>query len=251
MAFQDHFSKQAADYARFRPRYPAPLFDWLSAVVPARHRAWDAGAGNGQAALALAARFAEVIATDPSREQIERTPPHPRVRTAVCGEDCPQIEVGSIDLVTVAQAAHWFDLERFYREVRRVAVDGAVVAMWCYGLFRVAPPLDAVMDRFYVERVGGDWPPERRLVDEGYRSLPFPFEPLAAPPFEMEASVTLDGLLAYVGTWSAVVRYRERTGVDPLPDLRRELEALGGLDEVLKLRFPLGLRVGRVAGGAR
>jgi SAM-dependent methyltransferase len=249
MAFQDHFSKQAADYARFRPRYPEALFDWLAEAAPSRRRAWDAGAGNGQAALALADRFDEVIGTDPSREQLERTPPHARLRPIVAGERCAAIDADSVDLVTVAQAAHWFDLGSFSDEVRRVARDGAVVALWCYGLFRIAPAIDAVMDSFYVDRVGGDWPPERRLVDEGYRSLPFPFAPLEAPAFVMETHVTVAGLVAYVGTWSAVMRHRERTGIDPLPGLREELAPLVGADEVLTLRFPLGLRVGRVVRG--
>ena len=244
MAFQDHFSATAADYARFRPRSPEPLFDWLTQVVQGRQRAWDAGTGNGQAAIPLAERFAEVIATDPSSEQLLRVPPNPRIRTLVAAEECSEIETDSVDLVTVAQAAHWFDLDRFGAEVDRVSRRGAVVAMWSYGLFRVEAAIDGIVGRFYRETVGRFWPPERRLVDEAYRTLPFHWPEIDAPRFAIETALTLEGVLAYVHTWSAVQRFIAERGFDPVPELGAELGAtwIGARP----VRFELALRVGRV-----
>jgi SAM-dependent methyltransferase len=246
VTFQDHFSAHADDYARFRPRYPDALFGWLSEFPTARRSAWDVGAGNGQAAFALLPYFDRVVATDPSPQQIALTPPHDRLVTMVAAETCASIADGSVDLITVAQAAHWFDLESFYGEVRRVASPGAVVALWCYGLFRVAPTVDAIVDRFCVDEVGADWPPERRQVDEAYRNLAFPFDEIDAPVFAIECRLSLEGLMAYVRTWSAVQRYAKRTGRDPLTRLRMALSEAVVEGEILDLRFPLGLRVGRV-----
>lgn len=248
MTFQDHFSGHADDYARFRPRYPDALFEWLSALPTARRSAWDAGSGNGQAAFALLPYFDRVVATDPSPQQIALTPPHERLVTIVAAETCASIADASVNLITVAQAAHWFDLETFYREARRVAAAGAVLALWCYGLFRVSPAVDRIVDRFYVDVVGADWPPERRWVDEAYRSLAFPFAEVEAPAFAIETRLNLDGLLAYVRTWSAVQRYRRRLGSDPVPELRDQLLSVVAQEAILPIRFPLGLRVGRVGG---
>jgi SAM-dependent methyltransferase len=244
MTFQDHFSGHAAEYARFRPRSPEPLFDWLAQVVPGRRRAWDAGTGNGQAAIPLAERFSEVIATDPSAEQLLRVPPNPRIRTLVAAEECAAIESASVDLVTVAQAAHWFDLERFSAEVDRVCRAGAVVALWSYGLFRVDQQIDEVVRRFYRDVVGPYWPPERRLVDEEYRTLPFYWPEIEAPRFAIENSLTLEGVLAYVHTWSAVQRFIGERGFDPVPLLGDELRDLWSGPRLV--RFELALRVGRV-----
>ena len=107
VTFQDHFSRQAQGYTQFRPRYPRELFQYLASVVECRHRAWDCGCGNGQAAASLAEMFDQVIATDPSAKQIAQAEPISRVVYLVAtAEDCP-LGPDSVDLITVAQALHW------------------------------------------------------------------------------------------------------------------------------------------------
>jgi len=246
-SFQDHFSGHAADYARFRPHYPPALFEWLAQIAPTRELAWDCATGSGQAAVALSERFAEVVATDASAEQVAQAEAHPGVRYAVAPAEASGLADASVDLVTVAQALHWFDLERFYAEVRRVLRSGGVLAVWSYGLFECFPAVDAVVRRLYSEIVGPCWPMERRLVEDGYRSLPYPFPELAAPAFAMDARWTLAQAVGYLNTWSAVRRYRKDVGQDPLSLIASELSAAWGDPAVERsIRWPLHLRIGRM-----
>jgi len=243
--FKDHFSKQAPDYARYRPNYPAQLFAWLADIAPSRGAAWDCGTGSGQAAVGLAAHFGRVIATDPSRKQLEHAEPHPRVEYRVASAEVSLLDTASIDLVTVAQAIHWFDLDRFYAEARRVLKPGGIIAAWTYTLLDVEAGIDALLTDLYRNVVGPYWPPERRMVDDRYRSLPFPFEPIVPPAFEIQTEWTRDDLLGYLGTWSATQAYIKAKGVDPLIDFARRLEPLWPDPERAKpLRWPLHLRVG-------
>lgn len=246
--FADHFSRQAAAYARFRPRYPAELFRFLAGVAPDDRLAWDCGTGSGQAAEALASHFIRVHATDPSASQLDHAPRHERITYRVGRESESGLPDQSTSLVTAAQAAHWFDLDAFYGEARRVLVPGGVIAVWCYGAMRVGDDLDPLLDWFYEERIGEYWPPERKLVDAGFRTLPFPFPPIEAPRFDMLATMSRDELLGYVGTWSAVARGREMEASDPLAELERRLSPLWpDAASHRVVRWPLGLRVGRVA----
>lgn len=245
--FKDHFSVAAHEYDRYRPCYPAALINFLAGAAPARERAWDCATGTGQAAVALAARFASVRATDASGAQIAHAVAHPRVQYAVApAEDCG-LEDRSADLITVAQALHWLDLERFYAEVRRVARPGAVVAAWTYSLADADPVIDPLVGAFYAA-MGPWWPAERIHVEDGYRSLLFPFEPIAAPAFEIREAWPLEQLLGYFSTWSAVSRCRKVTGKDPVAALARQLAAAWGDPAAPRpVRWPLHLRVGRVA----
>jgi SAM-dependent methyltransferase len=244
--FADHFSRVAADYARFRPRYPDALFDWLAGLAPGRGLAWDCATGSGQAAVALAERFERVVATDASAEQLASAEAHPRVEYRVAPAESSGLAAASVDLLTVAQALHWFDLPAFYAEADRVLRPGGVLAAWCYGLFRFADPeVQAVLARFH-DRVEPYWPPERQLLEAGYRTLDFPFPEDAAPDFAMTEGFDLDRLLGYLGTWSAVKRYREVRGDDPLIAPERELRAVWG-DPARRrpVHWPLALRCGR------
>lgn len=246
MAFHDHFSGHAVDYARFRPRYPQRLFAEFAALCPTRQLAWDCGTGNGQAAVALAEHFDRVIATDASPQQIAAAEPHPKVNYRTSDAYDSGLADASTDLVTVAQALHWFDTPKFFAEVRRVLRPSGVIAVWCYGLQSLGEPFDTVLRRFYSETVGADWPPERVLVEQGYRTLDFPFEELAPPVAQMEQPLSLDGLLNYLGTWSAVKRYEQRVGRSPMPQLEAELLALwGDRARPRPAVWPLSLRVGR------
>lgn len=246
-AFNDHFSGHARDYGRFRPTYPPALFAALAACAPGRRLAWDCATGNGQAAVPLADWFDEVVATDASAEQIARAPTVPRVRFAVAPAHASGLPDRSVDLVTVAQALHWFDLDAFWAEVRRVAVPGGVVAAWCYALFEIDPAVDAVVLRLYDDVVGADWPPERRHIESGYATLPWPWAPVVLPDLRMDAEWDLDAVLGYLGTWSATRRHRARTGVDPVGLVAADLAAAWG-DPRAKRRvsWPLHVRAGRV-----
>lgn len=244
--FRDHFSKHSPDYAAYRPHYPSALFVWLAGQVERRELAWDAGAGTGQASVALAEHFRRVIATDASAAQIEQAEPHPRVEYRVARAEASGLPAGVADLVMAAQALHWFDVNAFFAEARRVAVPGGVVAVCTYGRLETGVrALDRVFDRFYDDVVGPWWPPERRLVETGYATLAFPFAELAPPAFEMAARWTLRELLGYVGTWSATVRLRAATAVDPTQKLEVEAAPAWGAVERREVRWPLAVRAGR------
>jgi len=252
-SFRDHFSAVAEGYAAYRPRYPDALFDYVAGLAPRRGLAWDCACGNGQATLGLAERFDRVIATDASAAQIAQAAPHPRVVYRVAPAESSGLEATSVDLVTVAQAMHWLDLDRFYAEVRRVLAADGVLAVWTYAKAHLDDPaLDGVLQEFYHGTIGPFWPPGRELAETGYRTLPFPFDERTAPPFEMTADWTLAQLLGYVGTWSATGRYVTERGRDPRPDLEVALRLRWGpAGETHRLRWPVGLRVGRIGAADR
>ena len=243
--FKDLFSRDSRSYAEFRPRYPAALFDWLAESSPGQALAWDAGTGSGQAAVELARHFARVIASDPSDKQLANAVAVPRVEYRIAGETAG-LAPASADLATVAQALHWFDRTKYWNEVKRVVRPGGVVAVWCYELQQVAPDIDAIIKRFYRETVGPYWTPERKLVEQGYRTVEFPFAEFAAPSFGMTTEWSLQQELGYLGTWSAVGRYRDAVGRDPLPLVAADLEASWGSERVRKVSWPLFVRAGRV-----
>jgi ubiquinone/menaquinone biosynthesis C-methylase UbiE len=245
-SFQDHFAPVATAYAEFRPRYPDTLFDWLAARAPAREQAWDCACGSGQATLDLARRFARVIATDASVDQLAGAPAHERVSYHVAPAEASGLADASVDLVAVAQALHWFDLPRFHAEARRVLKPGGLLAAWSYGVLTLDDPhLDALARQFHDLTLGPYWPAQRRLVERGYRDLDFPFDELAAPSFELVAHWSLPRLLGYFRSWSATARYRAAHGADPVAALAQELTARWG-DPAAPRRvvWPLALRAG-------
>ena len=245
--FHDYFSEISKRYADFRPRYPAELFDWLATVVPRAARIWDCACGNGQAALDLGRRFCSLVATDASREQIASAGAHPNIEYRVAPAEQSGLPDESIDLITVAQAIHWFDLERFYAEARRVLRPGGVLAAWAYGINEVeGDAVDQLVQDYYSNIVGPYWPPERRLVEEGYRTIPFPFAEIAPPTFRMETRWPLEQLLGYFSTWSATNRFIKATGRNPLEPLSEKLAKVWGDVNLPRLVvWPLSLRVGR------
>jgi SAM-dependent methyltransferase len=244
MRFKDHFSTQAADYAKFRPRYPRELFDWLGTIAPSRQLAWDCGTGSGQAAIGLASVFDRIIATDASEKQIANAQPHERVKYRVAPAENSGIDSATIDLIMVAQALHWFDLGRFYGEVRRVLKNNGVFAASAYNLLHVEPAIDEVVNRYYYEVVGPFWPPERKLV-ENFADLPFPFHEVDAPKFEITAQWNLDHLLGYLRTWSSTQRFIAEKNSDPLEQIMGELRvAWADPQQTRKVTWPMILRVG-------
>lgn len=244
--FHDHFSRHATDYARYRPDYPEALFDWLAEEAPSRERAWDCATGNGQAAAALARRFARVVATDASARQLAEAARDPRILYAVATAEAAPIASRTVDLVTVAQALHWFDRPRFWAEATRVLAAGGIVAVWSYDLLRISPEIDSAVRRLYRDVVGAYWPPERAIVESGYGSLEFPFEEIVPPSFAMEKRWMLADLVGYVRTWSATRRFVEARGVDPVLEVSEELSrAWGAPEEVRPILWDLDVRVGR------
>ena len=247
--FSDHFSSSASSYAAHRPTYPAELLEWLSSSCANHRRAWDCGTGNGQAAVHLAHHFADVIATDASPAQLGHRGRKSGVHYGVMTAESSAIASGSVDLITVAQALHWFDLDRFYREAKRVLVPGGIICVWTYGLLSIDPAIDAHLGQFYRKEVGPYWPAERALVDRGYAGIDFPFDELVAPRFEMTADWTLGQFSGYLETWSAVAAYSREHGRSPVPRFAESIAPQWGESEERRhVRWPLELKAGRVAG---
>ncbi len=246
MAFKDHFSRQAREYGLYRPRYPPELAAYVASLAPGRRLALDVATGNGQAAVDLAGHFELVLASDPSARQLAEAQPHPRVRYLRHAAERLPLAAGVADLLVAAQAAHWFDFERFYAEARRVLRPGGIVALWTYGTLRIDPDVDRAIDAFYADVVGRYWPPERRHVEAGYRTLPFPLAELPAPPFELVTEWPLEHVIRYIGTWSAVDRYRAAEGRDPLPQIEAGLAGLWPGGGVRRIVWPIHLRLGRI-----
>jgi SAM-dependent methyltransferase len=243
--FRDLFAFASGSYATHRPDYPDELFRWLASVSPRRETAWDCGTGSGQAAVSLGAHFASVVATDASVKQLTSARRTPGVHYVAMAAEAAALTVDSTDLVTVAQALHWFDRPRFFAEVDRVLRPGALLAVWSYGMTAIAPAIDAVLHRFYEEVLGPYWPAERALVESGYVGIVLPYAEESAPSFAMQTSWRLAQLGGYLSTWSAVGRYVAAVGTDPLPAIMQELERVWGADEARPIRWPLVVRVAR------
>ncbi len=244
--FHDLFSRHASTYSQFRPTYPKALYAFLVGLTPAHDLAWDVGTGNGQCAVALAEYFRHVHASDPSQAQIDHANPHPRVTYAVGQAEDSGLSVSSVDLITAAQAAHWFDMDGFTTEACRVLKPGGLVALWCYGFHHSGDTrLDDLLDRFGYEIVGPCWAEGAKLTWDGYARLPFAFREIAAPVFEQRVEWSLPELLGYLESWSATQNFIAANGVSPLQDMHRDLLAAWGEPQQKRLlRCPLGLRVG-------
>jgi SAM-dependent methyltransferase len=247
MTFKDHFSRLAAQYSAFRPSYPDALFGYLAGLCRHRECAWDCACGSGQASTRLAAHFAQVVATDASAQQIAAATDSPRITYRVAPAEHSGLESAAVDLVTVAQALHWFDLDAFYREVRRVLRPSGVLAVWTYGVLHVeGDAVDALVQEFYTDITGPYWPPERRLVDAGYRGVSFPFAELDAPPFQMQEQWDRQHLLGYLRTWSGTARYVEKVGRDPVEELESKIARhWSDASSRRRISWPLAMRVGR------
>jgi SAM-dependent methyltransferase len=245
-AFKDLFSLQAADYARFRPVYPPELYAWLAAEAPARRLAVDVGTGNGQAAVALAAHFERVIGVEPSDGQRAAATAAARVEYRRGAAEATGVDPASADLLTAAQAFHWFRQDAFFAEVRRVVRPGGRLAFWCYGLTTITPEIDAAVLHYYEDLLGPFWEPERKLVERGYRGVAVPFDEIPAPSFVMTLAWSLDRLLGYLGTWSPRKPYLARHGQDPLELALPRLRAAWGDAGERPVSWPLSVRAFRL-----
>lgn len=242
------FSLVAKDYAAGRPGYPEDLFDWLATTVaPARDIAWDAATGSGQAAWGLAHRFDRVIATDISAEQLRHARQHPRIDYRVARSEASGLPDASVDLAVSAAAAHWFDLPRYYDELRRVVRPGGVAVAWTYHVAHVDPPLDTILWRFYKDVLGPYYPPNVRLVDDRFAGIQLPGRELTAPALHATVRWSARQVAQFAASWSSVPGYIAATGADPIPELEAAVAAaFGGPDVVRELHFPLYIRAARL-----
>ncbi|MEL7296808.1 MAG: class I SAM-dependent methyltransferase [Pseudomonadota bacterium] len=238
MTFKDHFSQQAAIYAAHRPRYPEALYAWLAAQVPTQACAWDCATGNGQAARALATHFDAVIATDASAAQIDKARDATDVSYRVAAAEASGLTPASVDLITVAQALHWFETDAFYAHAQDVLKPAGVLAVWTYQLFEVEPAIDTLIAEFFDGPIGPYWPAERRFVDESYASILPDWPQADCPPFVMRCRWRLADVVGYLSSWSAVQRFKNVHGKDPVAALAPVLAPLWG-DDVREVRWPL------------
>jgi SAM-dependent methyltransferase len=244
--FKDHFSKQSSEYANYRPTYPKELFFFLSSLVSDKEIAWDCATGSGQAALELANFFETVIASDASAKQIESAQSKPNIQYHLFPAEKTTLADNSVHLVTVAQAIHWFDFEKFYLEVKRVLKPGGIIAVWGYGLHNINPEIDFIVKNFYSQIVGSFWPKERIYIEQEYNTIPFPFILIPTPTFSMSLEWNLKDLLGYLRTWSSVQRYIDERKENPILLIEEELKPIWGNEEdKKKVSWPLYLKVGK------
>lgn len=247
MKFEDHFSELASTYSKYRPTYPPKLFEYLASSCKEQQQVWDCGTGNGQAARSLAEYFDRVFATDASKEQLEQAPNHPKIIFKNEPAETVSLDDSSTDLVTVAAAVHWFNFEKFYAEVKRVLKPGGIIAVWGYHLFKITPAIDKLLQRYYAEILKDYWPEQFHYVDTRYTDLPFPFDELSPPEFEMITDWDLDQVAGFLSSWSGTKNYQHSTSRHPLNEIWDELNNVWG-DEKLKrtLYWPLHIRVGKM-----
>ena len=247
----DYFSKRSGAYQQYRPRYPQQLFAYFFQQVGRDACVWDCATGNGQAAVGLNRYAGCVVATDSSSSQLGQAISACKVHYVQANAESVPLADDSVDFITVAQALHWFDFDQFYNEARRVLKSRGFIAAWTYSflpvLEQLGTNLGSVIRSFYHEVLGPYWPTERRWVDEHYRSIPFPFNEITTPIFTMELEWCLADVLGYIESWSAVQRYKEHMGCDPMPLLATDLAvAWGSATSFRRMNWPLGLRFGRV-----
>ena len=252
---KDNFSGHASDYARYRPTYPEALFTFIYEQLSHFGAAWDCGTGNGQVAARLAERFDHVYATDLSANQLAQAPDRPNVTYRVQRAEDASFEAQTLDLVTVAQAIHWFDFEAFYATVNRVLKPDGLLAVWGYTLLTVNEAVDAIVRHLHSGTLDTYWDPERTYVDARYQTIPFPFEEcrpaecrpaeIATPEFTQSISWTFTDLIGYLNTWSAVRHYQQREGQNPVSRIEADLQRAWGKAEQQTVRVPVFLRLGK------
>ena len=244
---KDNFSAHASTYAKFRPVYPTELYEFLFSQIQGKQVAWDCGCGNGQVAGRLADHFERVEATDISQKQLEQAVRKPNINYQLAPAENVPMSDKSVDLVTVAQAIHWFDFDKFYKEVYRVSKPGSLIAIWCYSLLTVNKKVDAIILNFYENTLGDRyWDAERRYVEEQYQTIPFPFDEIETPEFVIRVSWTPDHLIGYLNSWSAVQHYIRDTNINPVEKISISLRDAWGEQEQQDVVFPLFTRIGKI-----
>lgn len=197
--------------------------------------------------MGLARHFDRVIATDKSREQLRHAIPSPGVDYRCATAEETGLARGSVDLVTAAQALHWFNIDGFFAEARRVLVPGGAIAVWGYGdPILDTPALQTTLHDFNRGTLEPYWAPQRSLLLAGYGTIAFPFEEIPIPAVTLQQRWTLAQLTGYLRTWSATAQYAARHHVDPVTEVEKALgKEWGNPEERRTIRWPVYVRAGR------
>jgi hypothetical protein len=246
MERKDYFSGQSRAYATFRPVYPRELYDFIFGHLQKKLCAWDCATGNGQVAQYLAGHFESVYATDISQPQIDHAFRKENIFYSVSAAEQTSFPENQFDLITVGQALHWFDADKFYREVRRTGKCGSLLAVWGYALLTVDPVIDELFMDFYNNKIGVYWDEARKLVENYYRDIPFPFQEIRCPEFHIAVKWTSDQFIGYLSSWSATQKYIRTHGVDPVESFREDLKSVWTSGEVKPVTFPVFMKLGRI-----
>lgn len=242
---KDNFSQQASLYAKYRPNYPAELFDFILSHLHEKITAWDCATGNGQTAKELARYFEKVYATDISQQQLNNAEQAANIFYSVQPAEQTNFKDNQFDLVTVSQALHWFKFDQFYSDVKRVTKPGGWLAAWMYGLLRISPEIDNMIDQYHFVLLENYWDPERKYVDDHYNNIPFPFEEINCPVFSIRYEWTLEELEGYLNTWSALEKFKIAHKYNPVDQLVNDIRP-AWISEKMNIHFPLYLRMGRI-----
>jgi ubiquinone/menaquinone biosynthesis C-methylase UbiE len=246
MATKDYFSDQSKAYATFRPTYPKELYDFIFSHLENKNTAWDCATGNGQVAQFLCQHFDKVYATDLSEQQIKHAYPSENIIYSVQKAEQTDFPDATFDLITVGQALHWIDTNLFYQEAMRTAKKNALLAVWGYALLSVSEEIDKIFLDFYHNTVGPYWDSARKLVEQEYRTIPFPFTPIETPKFELIVQWSSEQFAGYLSSWSATQKYRKETNADPLPAVMEKISSVWKASEIKTVSFPLFLKLGHI-----
>lgn len=243
---KDYFSTSSDNYAKFRPTYPQTIFEFLYSLIKEKHKAWDCGTGTGQIAQELSKEFTAVEATDISQSQLQNAVQSDNIRYSLQPSEKTNFEDNTFDLITVAQAVHWFDFDLFNQEVKRVGKPNSILALIGYELNNISPEVDAVVRHFYKNIIGPYWDPERKHLEQQYQFIPFPFKELETPTVTNIKLWKLENLIGYLNTWSSVKHFTKKNGYNPINDIAEDLRKAWGTTEIRKVNFPIIFRVGRI-----
>jgi hypothetical protein len=243
---KDNFSHNPSGYATYRPSYPDAIFQELPKLIPSTSRAWDVGTGNGQVAVKLSAFMNHVEATDISAAQMSKATLSSKISYSVQPAEKTNFEDDTFDLITIGQAIHWFDFDKYYAEVYRVAKDQAIIEAIGYDLIKINPAVDKIIDHLYSGILKDYWDPERKYIDDQYRTIPFPFEEIPLPNDPIKVNWTLDHLIGFLNTWSALKHYRTKKNDNPLDSIKSDLREAWGKNESKLCNFPIISRAGKI-----
>ncbi|TDQ08803.1 class I SAM-dependent methyltransferase [Pedobacter metabolipauper] len=242
---KDNFSTQSAEYAQFRPTYPKEVFDFILSFVKEKDIAWDCATGNGQVARELAKHFKQVFGTDISENQLKNAARLDNISYLKEPSEHSSFNDSTFDLITVAQAIHWFQFDAFYAEVKRTLKPGGIFAALGYTVMQIDEKVDVVITKLYDDILGKYWDEERRYIEQQYKTIPFPFEEMTAPSFFIKASWNFEQLIGYLNTWSSLQHYKKANGSNPLELIHEDLKKAWGADLQKAVQFPILLRIGR------
>lgn len=247
MSTKDYFSGHSKIYAAFRPTYPTAIYDFIYQHLSNKNTAWDCATGNGQVAKMLAKDFAQVYATDISQQQIAEAATATNILYSVTPAEKTEFQDRQFDLITVGQALHWFDRDAFYNEVKRVLKKDGLIAVWGYANLNINPEVDKLFIDFYDNTVGPYWDNARRLVEQQYKTIDFPFVEIATPKFEIKTQWTLDQFEGYLTSWSATQKFIHANGFNPVENFIQTVRELWKENETKSVTFPVFLRLGKLA----